>query len=225
MGEPKVKSNKVPKKTDEQSGHLPMNLKGVMNEELSALEEKTEESGLGKEAEKEYNRYRQKLFQEYYQKSAHEYEIRAEDKAVRDANVIVEHRVRKANKETPNNKVNKEQRDALYVQARKEVDNHAVRKYQRMFTKDLANFVTKKLYTEQEHLKGIEDLRKKTQQEVDNKNTAAVNKAKADGKEAPEEVKLPKGPWDAYMENDSSNSTDVSASPDKSGAEEKPAKT
>lgn len=221
--EPKVKSNKVPKKTDEQAGHLPMNLQGVMNDELEALEEKTEESGLGKDAEKEYNRYRQKLFMEYYQKSAHEYEIRAEDKAVRDANVLVEHRVRKANKETPNNKVKKEQKDALYAQARKEVDNHAVRKYQRMFMKDLANFVTKKLYTEQERLKGIDDLRKKTQEEVDIKNTATANKAKTDGKEAPEALKLPKGPWDSYMENDSSNSTDTSAAPDKSGAEEKPA--
>jgi hypothetical protein len=221
--EPKVKSNKVPKKTDEQAGHLPMNLQGVMNDELEALEEKTEESGLGKDAEKEYNRYRQKLFMEYYQKSAHEYEIRAEDKAVREANVLVEHRVRKANKETPNNKVKKEQKDALYAQARKEVDNHAVRKYQRMFMKDLANFVTKKLYTEQERLKGIDDLRKKTQEEVDIKNTATANKAKTDGKEAPEALKLPKGPWDSYMENDSSNSTDTSAAPDKSGAEEKPA--
>lgn len=202
--EPRVKSNKVPKKTDPLAGHLPMNLQGVMNNALSGLEEKTKETGLSADMTKEYNRYRSLLFQEYYQKSAHEYEIRAEAKADREADVIVKHRVYKENKKTPNNKVNKSQKDDFYAQARKEVDNHAVRKYQRKFSEDLAAYVTKKLYTEQERLKGISNLRKKAQEETHLVNEQITNKATTEGKEKPKLLDLPKGPWDAYMSSASS---------------------
>jgi len=191
---PKVKSQKVPPKTDDLAGHLPMNLQGVMNKELSKLEDKTEETGLTKAADKVYERYRSKLFQEYYQSYAHEYEIQAESKAEKDAKKIVDDKVKKMNRESPDNKVSKDETTKIYIQARKEVDNHAVRKYQRKFMKDLAEFATKKLYIEQEGLKQKEDQRAQAQKEVDLQNEKMINEAKANEKEPPALVKLPDDP-------------------------------
>lgn len=94
-------------------------------------------------------------------------------------------RVHQSNMKHPNNKVDKAGRVKLYVQARKEVDNHAVRKYQRSFVKHLDKWAANKVFTEQERLKGVHKRKTDDDHIVELEKRREENEARLEGKDPP----------------------------------------
>jgi len=166
---PRVKSKKAPAKAGEY-GPLPMRLEHVMNRALIMANMAEPKTGKGAELSEaivnQLAKYRAKLYNEFYEKNAHDYEIRAEMAAKKKAHALAKKRAKKAKRTHPNTYLTPQSREQLYVQARKEVDNHAIRKYQRKFKKNLAKWATNKVFIEQERLEGIENRRKKDDQIV-----------------------------------------------------------
>jgi len=184
--EPRVVSKKAPAKAGT-DGALPMRLENMMNKDLVMANMAEPPSGgveLPEKMQLELNKYRAKLYNEFYEKRAHEYEIRAEMGAKRKAETLARKRVKKARATNPNSKVDKKSQVQLYVQARKEVDNHSIRKYQRKFSKDLAKWATNKVFNEQERLKGLSDQKNKDDQTVALEVHREVNAKKVKGEDS-----------------------------------------
>merc|ERR1711871_714359 len=156
-------------------GHLKLDLEGQMKLQLESdasedthKEDEQDESDaiLAKVMVK-----KTKLYQEFYERYAHEYESRAEACAKRKAHKIAKKRV---------------SRHKLYVQARKEVDGHCVRKFQRAFMDKITEWGSQKMYDYQERLKNEKD---KEEMEAKNEEMKAEEeeqkKALAGKQEAP----------------------------------------
>lgn len=186
--QPKIKSKAAPPKPGEY-GALPMRLEHVMNNALVSANmadpEGAKDASLSETMMNELNKYRAKLYNEFYEKYAHEFEIRAERHAKAKAEKKVQQRVKKAKVKHPNSKISHAEQVKLYLQARKEVDNHTVRKYQRKFTKHLEKWAANKVFTEQERLKKNDEARKRDDQLIRLDKRREENEAKLKGKDPP----------------------------------------
>jgi len=159
-------------------GHLPLALGAIMKHALTTAQTESGESDevskteskaveLDGATKKKLETMRTRLFQEFYGRFAHDYEKRAELKAHRDAYRLVSKRLKRQKKLHPGVKVTRSQKIWMYSGARKEVDNRAVRKYQRLFKSRLKQWTTEKLYEAQESLKNTMDNKAMAEKEKD----------------------------------------------------------
>lgn len=191
---PKVKKNpgSLVKKKVGDEGHLQMNLGKITELELTKAmtetdgEDKTledEDKGLVDDATlKKVEKARAHLYQEFLGRFAHEYEMRAEAKAHRDAYKITKKRVKKHDLIHPDAKMTKTQKIWEYRAARKEVDNRAVRKYQRLFAERLKEWAAEKMYEVQETMKNNQDNEAREEKEKDLDAEKKMEDEKVDGK-------------------------------------------
>jgi hypothetical protein len=198
---PKQKSKSVPKKAGD-GAPLDLNLENVMNEELqeasvdSGVDTGSDPlkagDGLTDASQDTLRKFRTFLYTEFYEKYAHEFESRAEAMADRKASALTKLRVKRLNIKTPDNKVGSAEQLKLYSQARKEVDNHAVRHYQRSFAKRLKKWAANKMFMKQEELMREDQAvaRKVAEETVQEEEAQA--KAKVEGKDVPKNVKAEK---------------------------------
>jgi hypothetical protein len=179
-------------------GHLDLQLTKMMNQALQEAEAteggdqdvvNTENEGLMEEGmSQEVARYRTRLYQEFYETNAHDYEARAEACAVRKANKITKKRIKSHNIRHPKKPLENHEKDDMYHQARKEVNNHCIRKMQKKFQDSITLWASDELYQRQERMKNDADQKKQAAEEAKAKNDAAAQKAILEGKEPPAAV-------------------------------------
>lgn len=189
-------SPSTPPQQNGPDGHLSLELDKVMNQ---ALEEAASEGGdqdqvnteneglLDQGMSQTVGAYRTKLYQEFYETNAHKYEARAEACAVRKANKLVKKRVHKHNIRHAKKRLSESAKADLYTQARKEVNNHCIRKMQKKFEDSITLWASDELYQYQESLKNDADEAKEKEAEAGAKRHAKEQKAILEGKDAPAE--------------------------------------
>lgn len=165
-------SPKDPPKKVGDEGHLFLDLETKMNEQLEQdMTENTNEDeesvGMDDSTLAHLKTIKTKLYQEFYEKYAHEYEHRAEACAARKAHKLAEKRTAKHNLLHPKNRLKDDQIHMLYVQARKEVDYHCIRKLQRAFIERLTEWGQDHMYEEQEKLKHQQDQAEMEEKEAE----------------------------------------------------------
>jgi len=160
-----------PKKVGDE-GHLHLDLETKMNEALEQdqtehTNEDNESIGMDDATLAHLKHFKTGLYQEFYEKYAHEYEHRAEACAARKAHKLAEKRAAKHNLLHPKNRLKDHQVHLLYVQARKEVDYHCIRKFQRSFKTRLTAWGSEQIYDEQERLKNKQDKQEMAEKEAE----------------------------------------------------------
>jgi len=196
---PKVKSKSVPNNLE--GAPLNVGLENVMNEELEkaslneevvtgtsdAVDKKLEAGNdVDEDLQTELRKYRTFLYTEFYEKYAHEFEHRAESMAERRARFLVDKRVKKMNIDYPDNTVSNREKVKLYNQARKQVNNHSIRHFQRSFAKRLKAWAANKMFTKQAQLLAQSQARARAKAEETLKEEEEANAAEVEGKEKPE---------------------------------------
>lgn len=181
-------SSKIKKKPGDE-GHLDLDLDTVTNEameEAGTTETEEDENRSGKLIDAStlahLKAYRAKLFTEFFERFAHEYEHRAEANAQKAAQKLADKRIHMHNLSHPKNKLKQHQEVALYTQARKEVDNKAVRNMQRAFKERMMKWAGDKMYEEQERLKNQQDDQEAKEKEQEVHDQKEIEKENMAGK-------------------------------------------
>lgn len=183
----KPASKKDPPKKAGDEGHMNLDLERVMNDALE--EDATESSNTEENMDTmsdgtlaKLKGIKANLYQEFYERYAHEYEQRAEAMAARKAHKIADKRIKKHNLIHPKDKIKGIEGHKLYLQARKEVDDHAISKMQRAFQTRLSSWGAEKMYEEQERLKNEKDEQERKATEEEEAAEEKLTKQQVEGK-------------------------------------------
>merc|ERR1711988_683214 len=160
----KVKS--ITKRPKTVGRHVHLGLEAIANKSLKRLAKRSK-SNLKMKV------MRASLYSEFTKSYAHEYEARAERKIAKKARRIAGERIKKSNANHPGTKISKKEAHALFPQARKEVEGHAVRRLQRSFKKHLKDWVESKM-----NAAASESIDKQADRERRNVKALAKQKAK-----------------------------------------------
>merc|ERR1711907_665115 len=136
------KTKPIHKRTPTVNGHVHLGLDKIAN---VALKRDAKKSTKGGKIAVQLEVKKTKLYSEFVAKYNHEYTAHAERVISKRAHAIADRRVKKLNKKHKK-KVSSMHALALYKQAKKEVEGHAVRQTQRRFKKRLKAWVNAKLY-------------------------------------------------------------------------------
>merc|ERR1711907_844435 len=149
------KTKPIHKRTPTVNGHVHLGLDKIAN---VALKRDAKKSTKGGEIAVQLKVKKTKLYSEFVAKY-NQIHSHAERVISKRAHAIADRRVKKLNKKHKK-KVSSMQALALYKQAKKEVEGHAVRQTQRRFKKRLKAWVNAKLYDKKESLVAAKEKKK-----------------------------------------------------------------